>query len=69
VSRPVILEGTLFVKIALSQHVEYPNSLAIMSPSDFHFRLPLKVKSGHVTSMSDEAFHRQVGKRVHVLFC
>jgi hypothetical protein len=27
VSRLVILEGTLFVKIALSQLVEYPNSL------------------------------------------
>jgi hypothetical protein len=25
-----------------------------MSPSDFHFRLPLKVKSGHATSMGDE---------------
>lgn len=54
VSRLVILEGALFVKIALSQLVEYPNSLGIMSPSDFHFRLPLKVKGGRVTSIGDE---------------
>jgi hypothetical protein len=39
-----------------------------MRSADFHFMLPLKIKGGHATSMGDKAFHRQVVKKVHVLF-
>jgi hypothetical protein len=39
-----------------------------MRSADFHFMLPLKIKGGHATSMSDEAFHSQVGKKIHLLF-